>query len=264
MSRFPEKIVCLSNESVDILIRLSCADRVVGAPAESLSRGISNAASVGSYGTIDIDRVTNLEPDIVFSYSDFQHRFVLPLLQREIPVMTFSQSSLEGIFDSIRIIGNVAGVAQRGEQLVRELRESIRNFSSKNRINTAPPRVYFEEWNDPMVTGTRWVSEMIEIAGGRDIFSEKASHTQFIERHVLNRDILEKNPDIIFASWCGKKVDTEEIRSRQGWERLSAVKNNRIFELPGESVLQPGPGILRGIEIMHNRILYDASGVFLS
>ncbi len=264
MNRFPEKIVCLSNESIDILIRLECADRVVGAPVESLSKGILNATAVGGYGTIDIDKVTDLQPDIVFSYSDFQHRFVLPLLRKQLPVMTFSQSSLEGIFRSIRIIGNAVGVPERGEPLVAELRESIQTFASESRHGGSQPKVYFEEWNDPMVTGTQWVSEMIEIAGGRNIFSEKASHTQFIERHVLSRDILEKDPDIIFASWCGKKVDVETIRSRQGWNRLSAVRNNRIFELPGDSVLQPGPGILRGIEIMHSCIADNPSGTFLS
>jgi len=244
--RGPQRIVCLTEEPTEILYLLGEEHRIVGItvytvrpPEARKKHPIVSAFIDGS-----VKRICALEPDLIIGFSDIQADFAAKLIKANQQVLIFNQRSIEEILEVILTIGRIVAAEERAQHLVDGYRSSIDEARKKANGIEKRPRVYFEEWDEPAFSAIRWVSELIEIAGGEDIFAEKSHGKLAGEREVQWSDVVDMNPDIILASWCGKPVDVESIRQRPGWDGITAVKNNRIHEIDPSIILQPGPASL--------------------
>jgi iron complex transport system substrate-binding protein len=243
---FPERIVCLSGESADICHRLGAAERVVAVSAFAPRWMREGRKVVGGFSTLKIPDLLALQPDLVLTFSDVQAQITADLIRNHCTVLATNQRSIRGIVQAILLIGGAIGCAAEAGKLVSEFERQLQGFPG----NTWPrPRVYFEEWDDPLITGIGWVSEAINLAGGDDIFvrpDAKASR----DRTVQAAAICTADPQIIFVSWCGKPVEVEKIIGRIGWQEISAVRDENVFPIDSSDILQPGPAILAGIQQM--------------
>jgi iron complex transport system substrate-binding protein len=251
-AEFPRRVVCLTPEHVEICYALGAGDRVVGIPG-TVRRPpeARDKPKVGGFTTFRTDRILALEPDLVLAFSDLQADVVADLIRTGVTVFCSNQRSVDDILQAILMVGGLLGLESPARDVVLDLRDEftqVREFSS-----TWPdrPRIYFEEWHDPLIAGIRWVSEIISIAGGRDIFAELRDRSSARDRIVDQDEVVRRDPQIILASWCGKPVDMEVIRRRPGWDGISAVKEGRIHELPGEDILSPGPSVVIGLRQIH-------------
>jgi iron complex transport system substrate-binding protein len=191
-----------------------------------------------------------LNPDIVITHSDFQHEVASELIRNHQCVLATNQLNVMEILDTIERIGAIASVPAKAASLRSQMVTTLKKQLKKANELPARPRVYFEEWDDPMICSVEWVSEMIEIAGGQDIFRNRSKNKGHLERQVSLSEVIENDPDIIIASWCGKPANLKEIADRNGWQAIRAVKTQRIFEMQPEITLQPGPRITEGIAEM--------------
>jgi iron complex transport system substrate-binding protein len=245
VSHAPQRIVCLSAESADWLWRIGAWENVVGVTAFfSPPPNISPKPLVSGFSTGRLDEIAALDPDLVITFSDVQAQLAAELIKRGLLVLSTNQRTLAETETTLAMLGRVVDREAKAESLLTEFRERLAPVKCMG----ARPRVYFEEWNDPFITGIAWVSELIQRAGGEDIFSELRTKRAAPERVVSSEQIRHSNPEIIFASWCGKPVQSAAIASRPGWAELAAVRANRIFEIPGEDILQPGFRLIHGYE----------------
>jgi iron complex transport system substrate-binding protein len=215
---------------------------------------------VGAFTTFRVDRILALEPDLVLAFSDLQAEVSAELIRAGVAVLCTNQRSLDGILESIAVVGGAIGLAEPARNLVQDIRDEIRQVREFSSVWPDRPRVWFEEWPDPLISGIRWVSEIVEIAGGRDIFPEHRSRRSAAERVVDPGEVARRDPQIILASWCGKPVDVEAIRSRPGWDRVTAVREGRIHEVDGADILSPGPSVLVGLQRIHDIIQASLQG----
>jgi len=246
MAAFPSRIVCLSAEAVEILYQIGCGERIVGVtryaagPPEAREKPL-----VGGFSDVNYEKIDALKPDLVIAFSDVQADATRELIRRGHAVLATNQRSLNDVFDTILLIGRIVGRGPAAQKLADEMRAEI--FASVAALPVAArPKVYFEEWDEPMISGIRWVSELIEAAGGADIFPEFRDTPRAPDRVVTSDEVTRRAPGIIIASWCGKRADLDAIRSRPGWDAIPAVRNNRVHEIKSAHILQPGPGLLRG------------------
>src|SRR5882672_3912417 len=252
---FPRRIVCLSTEHVEICYALGAGDRVVGVPGTA--RRPAEAAAkprVGGFTTFRVDRILDLQPDLILAFSDLQADISAELIRAGLPVFCANPRSMDEVMQTILTVGGLLGAEPAARALVLDMRDEITQMREFSRVWPDQPRVYFEEWHDPLIAGIRWVSEIIEIAGGRDIFSELRDKPAAKDRVVDPLEVTRRDPQIILASWCGKPVDVESIRNRPGWERVSAVTAARIHEVDGADILSPGPSLLAGLRQIHEII----------
>lgn len=252
---FPKRIVCLTAETAEIVYALGAGDRVVGVPGTALRpQEAKEKPKVGGFTTFRLDKILGLAPDLVLAFSDLQKEIVRDLVGAGVTVFASNQRSFEDILQTILMIGGLIGREAQARELIQDMRDEVRQIREFSSVWPDRPRVYFEEWPEPPITGIRWVSEAIEIAGGNDIFPELRDKGAASGRVVDPAEIARRNPQIIVASWCGKKFDPEQIRSRPGWEGISAVKENRIYELDGADILAPGPSLMVGLRQLHEII----------
>jgi iron complex transport system substrate-binding protein len=244
--RFPsERIVCLTEETVETLYLLGEQDRIVGVSGYAVRppQVRREKPRVSAFTSADIPKILALQPDLVLAFSDLQADIVAALIREGIAVHAFNQRDVAGILAMILTVGAFAGAAERAEQLVAGYEERLRQIRlAANEMQR--PRVYFEEWDEPLISGIGWVSELIGIAGGDDVFPEKAKAKAARDRIVAPEEVIAAQPEIILASWCGKKVVPARIRARVGWEAIPAVRDNRIVEIKSPIILQPGPAAL--------------------
>ena len=198
---------------------------------------------VAAFTSADIPKILALEPDMVLSFSDLQAPIVAELIKLGITVMAYNQRDIAGILVMIRHLGAMVGAGDRSEKLAQSYAQKLAEIAERA-ARPAAPLVYFEEWDTPMISGIKWVSELIEIAGGRDVFARLAEQKSASDRIVTSDQVIAAAPDIILASWCGKKVRVEKIAARPGWQDIPAVKNNQIAEIKSAIILQPGPAAL--------------------
>ena len=242
---FPaNRIVCLTEETVETLYLLGEQDRIVGVSGYAVRppRVRREKPRVSAFISADIPKILALEPDLVFTFSDLQADIAATLIRAGVAVHAFNQRDIAGILAMIRTLGALVGVPERADVLARNYEQrlnGIANASPKPRL-----RVYFEEWDEPMITGIRWVSELIAIAGGDDIFPELSCEKAAKDRIVTAAQVSAANPDVIIASWCGKKVVPTRIAARPGWDAIAAVRDGRIVEIKSPLILQPGPAAL--------------------
>ena len=254
MANYPQRIVCLTEETTETLYLLGQGDRVVGVsgytvrPPEARSK-----PKVSAFINARFDKIEALRPDLVLAFSDLQADLAAVLVRRGIAVVTFNQRTVAEILQMVRMLGGLVGCQPEAEALadrfsagLAAIRESAARFPHRL-------RVFFEEWDDPLISGIRWVEELVEIAGGAPIFPELAEARLAKDRIVDPRDAARRDPQVVFASWCGKKMKKATIQTRPGWDAVSAVRDDRIFEIKSTYILQPGPASLtEGVGQLHS------------
>jgi iron complex transport system substrate-binding protein len=251
----PRRIVCLTAEHVEICYALGAGDRVVGVPGTA--RRPPEAAGkphVGGFTTFRVDRILDLEPDLVLGFSDLQADVCAELIRAGRPVFCTNQRSIEEVLQTILMVGGLLGADTEARALVLDLRDAITQVREFSRTWPHRPRVYFEEWPDPLITGIRWVSELIELAGGRDVFADLRDRRSARERVVDPAEVVRRDPQLILVSWCGKPADLAAVAARPGWDRISAVRGGRLREVDGADVLSPGPSLLVGLQRVHELV----------
>jgi iron complex transport system substrate-binding protein len=246
MFRGPKRIVCLTEEPTEILYLLGEDARIVGISAytERPARAREEKPVVSAFVGGSIRRIAALEPDLVIGFSDIQAELAKQLIAENLSVLIFNQRSLQEILDVIVAVGSLVHQQARAIALAEQYQARLEALSAKGRSHAERPRVYFEEWDEPMISGIQWVSELIDFAGGRDIFADRAGGKRASDRFVQPSEVLERDPEVVFASWCGKPFDRDRFVSRPGFRDLSAVKTGRVFEVPPSIILQPGPACL--------------------
>jgi len=241
----PERIVCLTEETVETLYLLGQQDRIVGVSGFAVRPpGVRREKPrVSAFTSADIPKILALKPDLVLTFSDLQADIVAALLREGMTVIGYNQRDLAGIMAMIRQLGALVGCAEQADQLSASYEQRLQSIRHAVADKTRP-RVYFEEWDDPLISGIHWVSELIEVAGGDDVFPAQAIESKAKDRIVQSADVIAAMPDIIIASWCGKKVRPEKIAARPGWNIIPAVASGRIVEIKSPLILQPGPAAL--------------------
>lgn len=242
----PQRIVCLTAETTEIAFAVGAGDRVVGVSGYAVRPPEARRKpKVAAFQTAHVPRILALRPDLVLGFSDLQADIAAALIRAGVTVLVTNQRALQETYDAIALIGAAVGEPERGRELAAETRSQIERLA----VNPPHrPRVYFEEWDDPLISGIAWVSELIELAGGQDIFPELRTRQSAAERVVSAGDVIAGDPEVIVASWCGKKARLEKIAARPGWEHISAVRNGRLHEIKAPDILQPGPSLVHGAQ----------------
>ena len=256
---FPGRIVCLTEETTETLYRLGAGDLVVGISAYTVRPPEArDKPKVSAFISAQYDRILALKPDLVLAFSDLQADISRELVKRGVAVFTFNQRSVAEILSMIRVLGGIVGYHAEAGRLARELASGLDRAREKSAKLPRRPRVYFEEWDDPMISGIRWVSELIEVAGGEDLFPEYREQTLATGRMPTVAEVAKRDPELILASWCGKRLKPESIRTRFASTR--AVKAGRIHEIASELILQPGPACLTDGLAELQRHIAEAAG----
>jgi iron complex transport system substrate-binding protein len=253
MSRYPQRIVCLTEETTETLYLLGQQDRVVGVSGYTVRPPEARQKPrVSAFISAKFDAIEGLRPDLVLAFSDLQADLAAELARRGINVVVFNQRSVAEILQMIAMLGGLVGCQSEAGQLVDRLAaglDDIRDAASRFRRR---PRVFFEEWDNPLISGIRWVEELVEIAGGAPTFPELSGAALAKDRIVDPAEVARRDPEVIFASWCGKRMNKSTIQSRPGWDRVSAVRGDRIYEIKSTYILQPGPASLTdGVRQLH-------------
>ncbi len=242
----PERIVCLTEETVETLYLLGEERRLVGISGYVVRppRARREKPRVSAFTSADIPKILALEPDLVLTFSDLQADIAATLIRAGVDVHAFNQRSIVQILDMIRTVGALIGVAERADRLAGELAVTIDAARERAAHLPCRPKVYFEEWDDPMISGIGWVSELVEVAGGVDIFADRAACKSAKDRIVAADDVIGRAPEIIIGSWCGKKFRPDKVARRPGFDSLPAVQRGALYEIKSSSILQPGPAAL--------------------
>ncbi len=242
----PERIVCLTEETVETLYLLGEEGRIVGISGYVVRppRARREKPRVSAFTSADIPKIVALKPDLVLTFSDLQADIAAALIRRGVNVHAFNQRTVAEILDMIRMLGSLVGAGGRAAQLADELAARIAAVRRHSARLSHRPRVYFEEWDEPMISGIGWVSELIEAAGGDDIFADRAGCKSAKDRIVTAEDVIARAPDIIIGSWCGKKFRPEKVVRRPGFEQVPAVRRAALAEIKSPLILQPGPAAL--------------------
>jgi iron complex transport system substrate-binding protein len=252
----PSRIVCLTEETVETLYLLGEQDRIVGVSGYAVRpRQVRREKPrVSAFTSADIPKILALEPDLVLAFSDLQAEIAAELIRAGATVYAFNQRDVAGILAMIRTLGALVGASDKAEALAKDY--EVRLAETRAATRGGPrPKVYFEEWDDPLISGIGWVSELIEITGGDDVFATLRTKKSARDRIVSSEDVIAAAPDLILASWCGKKVQPLKIVQRAGWDAIPAVRNERIQEIKSPLILQPGPAALTdGLEAMRAAI----------
>jgi iron complex transport system substrate-binding protein len=238
------RIVCLTEETVETLYLLGLEDRIVGVTGYAVrpARVRREKPRVGAFTSADVPKILDLRPDLVLTFSDLQADIAADLIRAGVEVHAFNQRTVTGILAMIRRLGAMLGAADRAGVLAAGLEARTARLAATERPQR--PRVWFEEWDEPLISGIGWVSELIGIAGGDDIFADRASRQGARDRIVSPDEVLARRPEVILASWCGKKLVPGRIAGRAGWDRLPAVQQGRIHEIKAPLILSPGPAAL--------------------
>jgi iron complex transport system substrate-binding protein len=252
-SDFPRRIVCLTDETTEVLYLLGEQDRIVGVSGYATRPPeVRHKPRVSAFKDAKFDAILALKPDLVLTFSDVQAEITRQLVLRGVTVLNFNQRSIAEILDMIALLARIVGKPQEGQALIGELRSGLDAIAASAQAFTHRPRVFFEEWKDPLISGIRWVEELIEIAGGDVLFPELIDCGKAEARVVDPAVVAARDPEVVLASWCGMKVSKSIIRERLGWERVSAVRNGHIYEIKGTYILQPGPASLtEGVRQIH-------------
>ena len=239
--------MCLTEETTETLYLLGEERRIVGISGYTVRppRARREKPRVCAFLTAQMGKILDLKPDLVLGFSDLQADIARDLAKAGLNVVLFNQRSVDEILSMILVLSSIVGAADRGAQLVCRLEENLQAVREKAKRFPRKPRVYFEEWDQPMISAIRWVSELVEIAGGEDVFSELSRSPAAAGRIIQDaNEVVRRNPDVILASWCGKKFRPERVAARAGWQEILAVRQGRLHEIKSAEILQPGPAAL--------------------
>jgi iron complex transport system substrate-binding protein len=242
----PQRIVCLTEETVETLYLLGEDARIVGVSGYAVrpAQVRREKPRVSAFITADVPKILALKPDLVFSFSDLQADIVAELIRAGVEVHAFNQRSVADILAMIRTVGALTGVPEKAAKLAEQLLARLSAVRERAARREMRPRVYFEEWDDPMISGIRWVSELVEIAGGIDVFPHLAHGKAAKDRIVTGADVIAAAPDIVIGSWCGKKFVPAKFAARPGFDAIPAVRDGFLREIKSPLILQPGPAAL--------------------
>jgi iron complex transport system substrate-binding protein len=260
----PSRIVCLTEETTETLYLLGEEARIVGISGFTVrpARARREKPRVSAFTSAKIDKILALRPDLVLGFSDLQAQIAADLIGRGIAVHVFNQRSVAQILQMILVLGGMVGCAGRAAELVGRLQQHLDQVRESARRLERRPRVYFEEWDSPQISGIRWVSELIGIAGGDDCFPELAAESLAAKRIIADgREVMRRAPDMIFGSWCGKRFQPAQVAGRDGWSTIPAVRDGELHEIKSPRILQPGPAALTdGLDDLHAHIVRWAQG----
>jgi iron complex transport system substrate-binding protein len=245
--RYPERIVCLTEETTETLYLLGEDARIVGISGFTVRppRARREKPKVSAFTSAKIDRILALEPDLVLGFSDLQADIAADLVRRGVEVHVYNHRSVAEIMRMIATLGGMIGCEARAQALVAELEAGLERVRARARTFARRPRVYFEEWDQPQISAIAWVSELIGIAGGEDCFPELARHSLGRDRIIADpQEVVRRAPDLIIGSWCGKKFRSERVAARPGWDAIPAVRDGELHEIHSSIILQPGPAAL--------------------
>ena len=253
ITTFPRRIICLTEETTETLYLLGEQDRIVGVSGYTVRPPEARQKpKVSAYINARFDKILALKPDLVFAFSDLQADIAAELIRRGVTVFTFNQRSIVEIMEMILTIGRIAGCAAKAEQLVATLQTDMDAIAASASRFPYRPRVLFEEWYDPLISGIRWVDELVEIAGGNSLFPELRECQSAKDRIVNPVVVIERDPQVIIGSWCGRQVKKDLIRARAGWGDITAVRNDHLYEIKSAYILQPGPAsVTEGLRQLH-------------
>ena len=254
-TRHPHRIVCLTEETCETLYLLGEQGRIVGISGFTVrpARARKEKPRVSAFISAKLDKILALEPDLVLGFSDMQADIAAALIRAGVNVHVFNQRSVAQILDMILVLGSLVGAADKAGLLVHELEQGLAAIRRATSGWTRRPRVYFEEWDEPQISGIRWVSELIELAGGQDCFAEHAQYPDARRRIIADpAEVARRAPDIVIGSWCGKKFRPERVAARPGWQTIPAVVEHELHEIKSSDILQPGPAALTdGVRQLH-------------
>ncbi len=263
-ARYPERIVCLTEETTETLYRLGEERRIVGISGYTVrpARARREKPKVSAFLSARTDKIVELKPDLVIGFSDLQADIARELAKSGLNVLIFNQRSVDEILSMILILSAMVDAADRGKRLVAELEDGLAAIRAAAARFPVRPRVYFEEWDEPMISGIRWVSELVSIAGGDDVFPELArSHAASGRTLADPGEVVRRRPDVILGSWCGKKFRPERVAAREGWRQVPAVRDAELHEIKSSEILQPGPAALTdGVRRIHSIFAAWAAG----
>ncbi|RKH53181.1 ABC transporter substrate-binding protein [Corallococcus llansteffanensis] len=243
--RYPRRVVCMTEETTEVLYRIGAGELVVGVsgftvrPPEARKK-----PRVSSFLDANFERILELKPDLVLGFSDLQADIGRELCKRGVPVYLFNQRSLAEILQTVRLTGALVGRAEAAEALAAELEKNLERHSDAAQSLPRRPRIFFEEWHEPLISGIRWCSELVEVVGGEDVCQESRASQGAKGRIFEPAEVARRDPEGVIASWCGRKAKREKIASRPGWERVRAVVDDQLYEVRSSYILQPGPAAL--------------------
>jgi iron complex transport system substrate-binding protein len=257
---YPQRIVCLTEETTETLYLLEQDWRIVGISGFTVRppRARREKPKVSAFTSAKLDRICELGPDLVLGFSDLQADIAAALIRRGLDVHVFNQRDIAGILQMIRVLGGMVGCEARAEALCTQLQANLERARAAAARWPARPRVYFEEWDEPMISGIRWVSELIEVAGGNDCFADH-SHQALAKNRIIAdpAEVVRRAPDIIMGSWCGKKFQPAAVAARPGWQAVPAVVQRQLHEIKSSIILQPGPAALSDGIAAVQRVILD-------
>lgn len=254
----PRRIVCLTEEPTEVLYALGEQDRIVGISGFTVrpTQARRDKPKVSAFTSAKIEAILALKPDFVVGFSDIQADIAAALIRQGVEVWISNHRSVEGILDYILRLGALVGAADKARTYTDGLRSDLEALVLQASRHAARPKVYFEEWDEPLISGIQWVAELVRIAGGDDILPELAAEPMAKNRIMADGSmVIARDPDIIFGSWCGKKFRPDKVVMRPGWENIAAVRNRQLFEIKSPTILQPGPAALTdGVHAMAQHI----------
>ncbi len=242
-----KRIACLSTESVETLYALDAEEYIVGISGFTVrpARARTEKPKISGFSSSKLDRILAVQPDLVIGFSNLQADICRDLAKAGVEVHLFNQRSMAGILQMVRVLAAMVGRQEAGDALVAQLQRQIDDVRERAAQWKHRPRVYFEEWNDPLMCGIGWVSEAIELAGGTDVFADLAGRQDAGGRIIADSDeVMRRAPDIILASWCGKKFQPDAVHKRPGWDAIPAVRNDMLIEIKSPDILSPGPAAI--------------------
>ena len=259
-ANFPERIICMTEETTEWFYLLGEQHRIVGVSGYTVRppEARKEKPKISAFTSAKIDKILALEPDLVIGFSDMQADIAAELIRAGVNVHICNQRSVQEIFDTLLQLGCLIGAEQQAREILQQFTDKLTGIQQMASTFSRRPKVYFEEWGDPLISGIRWVSELIEIAGGDDCFSELAKFPGAKNRIIEEAsEVVQRNPDIIIGSWCGRKFAADQVADRPGWGDITAIKTGQLHEIKSSDILQPGPAALTdGIAQLH-RIFSD-------
>jgi iron complex transport system substrate-binding protein len=251
----PRRIVCLTEEPCEVLYALGEQDRIVGISGFTVRppRARKEKPKVSAFTSAKIERILDLKPDMAIGFSDIQADIARELIKAGVEVWISNHRSVAGIVAYVRRLGTLVGIADKAEAYARELEAHVESVRERGAALPRHPRVYFEEWDEPPITGIRWVAELIRVAGGEDVFPELAERSLAKDRILADPlEVVRRAPDLILGSWCGKKFQPRAVAGRKGWHAVPAVRDGELHEIKSPIILQPGPAALTdGLDALH-------------
>jgi len=243
----PRRIVCLTEEPTEVLYALGEQDRIVGISGFTVRPAAARREKpkVSAFTSAKIGEILKLKPDFVVGFSDIQADIAAELIRHGVEVWISNHRSVEGVLDYVLRLGALVGAAGKAQAYADDLRRGLDAIEAEAARLPRRPKVYFEEWDEPLITGIRWVAELVRIAGGDDVFPERAAQSLARDRILADgTEVVRRAPDIIFGSWCGKRFRPEKVAARPGWETIPAVRDGALYEIKSPIILQPGPAAL--------------------